>query len=274
MVVRREALESLVDGAEAAGVAAEIAGFKNGLTAAACIPARNEAATIGSVVSTCMSMIGAGLLDELIVVDDGSADATANIARDAGATVLMNLGGTGKGQALRSAAEETRSDILLFLDGDVTNFSASFVTRMLLPMFVHPALQLVKARYRRLSSRSPGGGGRVTELVARPLLERFYPDLASIAQPLAGESAVRRSALDLVGLDDGYGIEIGLLIDVYTRFDRDSIAEVDLGERSHRDRPLSGLHDHARHVMAAVLDRVGPERTTTSLSGDRDGIRA
>lgn len=232
-----------------------VARSKGALSAAACIPARDEAATIGSVVTTCQAMVVAGVLDEVIVIDDSSTDATARIARQAGATVYPNRGGTGKGQALRSAVEHSAADILLFLDGDVTNFSELFVTGMLTPVFSDPDVQLVKARYRRLSPGVPGGGGRVTELVARPLLERFYPELADIAQPLAGESAVRRSALASIGLEDGYGIELGLLIDVFAQFGRRAIAEVDLGERSHRNRPLSDLTVHARDVMAAVLER-------------------
>lgn len=235
-----------------------MARLKAGRTAAACIPARDEAATIESVVTTCMSLVGAGVLDQVVVVDDNSTDATARLAGRAGATVCQNPAGPGKGQALRAAVGQCDSEILLFLDADVTNFSPAFVTRMLVPMFSDPAVQLVKASYRRLSPGSPGGGGRVTELVARPLLERFHPALASVAQPLAGESAVRRTALDHIDLDDGYGIEIGLLIDIYSRFGRNAIAEVDLGERAHRNRPLSDLRVHSRDVMAAVLDRADP----------------
>ena len=165
------------------------------------------------------------------------------------------------------------ADILVFLDGDVANFSDRFVSALALPLLVEPDLQLVKAVYRRPLIGRSDEGGRVNELVARPLLERFYPDLAVVAQPLGGECAVHRSALHEAPLADGYGIEIGLLIDVYRRFRMHAIVEVDLGERVHRYRPLHQLRPHARAVLGAVLTRAGPQaprRGGTELGTRRD----
>jgi glucosyl-3-phosphoglycerate synthase len=230
---------------------------KGGRTIAACIPARDEAATIDPIVAECGRLRGLAVLDQVIVVDDHSRDATADKARRAGATVVTNPGDPGKGQALRRAVAHADADVLVFLDADVANFTDRFVCDLALPLLLDPALQLVKPAYRRPLDGRPGEGGRVTELVARPLLERYVPDLATVAQPLGGECAVRRTALDGLLLADGYGIEIGLLIDVYRRFGRSAIAEVDLGERIHRNRPLSQLGSHARAVLDAVMVRVG-----------------
>lgn len=244
---------------EAARVDAVVAA-KAGQRIGVCIPARNEAATIASVVEVAARLRDVGLVDELLVVDDGSEDATASKARAAGASVMASPGGPGKGEALRTAVSATDSEIVVFLDADVTNFSPRFVTDLVAPLLHDAHTQLVKATYRRPLEGRPGEGGRVNELVARPLLRRFFPPLATIAQPLAGECAVRRAALDDLALADGYGIEIGLLIDVYLRYGLAAIAEGDLGERVHRNRPLGELRPHADDVLAAVLARAG--RTT------------
>ncbi|HET9444167.1 MAG TPA: glycosyltransferase, partial [Acidimicrobiales bacterium] len=197
-----------------------------------------------------------GLVDEVLVVDDGSSDTTADRARAAGATVLAGPGGPGKGEALARAVAATAAELLVFLDADVVRFSARFVTDLLAPLLRDPAVQLVKPAYRRPLDGRPGEGGRVTEILARPLLRRFFPELAGVAQPLAGESALRRSALTGgIALAGGYGVEIALLIDVYRRHGRAAVAEVDLGERAHRNRPLHQLRPHSDDVLAAVLAR-------------------
>src|SRR5204862_7074246 len=126
----------------------------------------------------------------------------------------------GKGQALSCAVAYTTADLLVFLDADVRNFSVDFVVDIAAPLLHNAETQLVKACYRRPLHGRPDEGGRVTGLVARPLLERFFPELARVGRPLAGECAVRRSAVEALRLDDGYGIEIGLLIDIYRRFGR------------------------------------------------------
>ncbi len=239
-------------------IVANLAAIKGNTTMAACIPARDEADTIAAIVAVCSQLHRAGVLDEVVVIDDHSVDATATRARGAGANVLRNPRGPGKGEALRWGVANTTSEVLVFLDADVTNFSERFVSALVLPLLVDPDVQLVKPAYRRALDGRPDEGGRVTELLARPLLERYFPDLAALSQPLGGESAVRRAALERTPLDDGYGIEIGLLIDVYKRFGRQAIVEADLDERAHRNRPLDQLRPHSRAVLDAVLRRVDP----------------
>lgn len=236
---------------------ADLVALKADRRLAVCIPARNEAATIGRVVSAARQLHGAGLVDELVVVDDGSSDATGARAAAAGATVVTSSAGPGKGQALTGAVEATEAGILVFLDADVTNLFPGFITALIAPLLADDTIQLVKAAYRRPLHGRPDEGGRVTELLARPLLRRFFPELTPVSQPLAGECAVRRSALDGVTLADGYGCEVGLLIDIHRRHGLDAIAEVQLGERVHRNRPLLDLRPHADDVLDAVLTRAG-----------------
>ncbi len=218
------------------------------------IPARDEAETIGPIVSALNALKASGRVDDVVVVDDGSTDATATLADAAGARVLRSADGPGKGQALRFAVSATDADVLVFLDGDVANFHSSYVTMLTAPL-ADPSIQMVKARYRRSCDGRADESGRVTELLAKPLLRRLFPELANLAQPLSGECAIRRTALDSIELSDGYGIEIGLLIDVCNQFGRGAIAEVDLGERVHRNRPLHELRTHADHVLVAALSR-------------------
>lgn len=235
-----------------------LAAGKRDQSIAVCIPARDEASTIGSIAATVIGLHALGLVDEVVVVDDASTDDTAGRARTEGATVVASANGPGKGQALAAAVAATDAEILVFLDADVTNFSARFVINLVAPLLTNDRVQLAKATYRRPLDGIPDEGGRVTELLARPLLRRFFPELAPLAQPLAGECAVRRTALDGLTLTDGYGIEIGLLIDLYRRYGRAAIAEVDLGDRAHRNRPLHDLRTHADDVLAAVADRIDP----------------
>ncbi len=231
--------------------------WKGSTTIAVCVPARDEATTIGEIVRACAAMARDGLIDELLVVDDHSTDDTAAIAAGAGAKVCTNDLEAGKGEAIRNAVDHTSAELLVFLDADVTNFSPAFVTRLLGPLFLDQGVQLVKATYARGLGGQPGEGGRVTEILAKPLLERFFPALAHLEQPLAGECALRRSALEGIVLSPRYGIEIGLLIDLARAFGAESIAEVDLGERVHRNRPLHELGGHSRDILDAVLSRIG-----------------
>jgi glucosyl-3-phosphoglycerate synthase len=225
---------------------------------AVCIPARNEAATIGAIVTSVARLRDGGTVDDLVVVDDGSTDATAATARAAGARVVSTDTGPGKGQALRRAVAETTADVLVFLDADVVNFTPRYVTALTSALLADPALKLVKGAYGRPLHGQPGEGGRVTELLARPLLQRFFPELATVTQPLSGECALTRDLADRLRFDDGYGIEIGALIDTYLAYGRSAIGEVDLGlERVHRNRPLRELTVHARDVLAAVLEMAG-----------------
>jgi glucosyl-3-phosphoglycerate synthase len=235
---------------------------KAGRRVSVCLPARNEAATVGAIVARVLSSLAVAvpLVDEVLVVDDGSCDATAAEAAAAGARVVRRGpadGPPGKGQALRRAVTEATGDVLVFLDADVRNFDSHFVVGLLGPLLTAPGTALVKATYRRPLEGSDGPGGRVTELVARPLLARLFPELAGVAQPLAGECAAPRCVLEAVPFADGYGVEVGLLIDVAARCGPAALAQVDLGERVHRDRPLDELAPQAAAVLDVVLDRAG-----------------
>jgi glucosyl-3-phosphoglycerate synthase len=244
--------------------AAGLAAGRAGRIISVCIPARDEAATVGAIVDSIGRALVAGaggvdLVSEILVVDDGSVDGTARVAAEAGATVVMaGEAGGGKGQALALAVAEARGDVLVFLDGDVENFGPHFVTGLLGPLLTDDDVALVKGFYERPVDGAPSGGGRVTELVARPVIDLLFPDLAGVRQPLAGETAAHRSVLEKTGLDPDYGIELGLLVDVADRFGVDAIAQVDLGVRIHRNRPLDELRHEATDVLAAALRRALP----------------
>ena len=226
-----------------------------------CIPARNEAATVGQIVRTIVVALtglhgGVPLVDEVLVVDDGSVDHTAAVAAQAGARVLSaDTPGGGKGQAMRSALKAAEGDLIAFVDADVTNFGAHFVSGLLGPLLTDDALCLVKGYYHRPLHGVPDGGGRVTELMAKPVIDVLFPSLASIEQPLAGETAAPREVLEKCGLADGYAVELALLIDVAARFGVSTVAQVDLGIRIHRNRPLSELRPQATHILRAALER-------------------
>ena len=229
-----------------------------GLRVSVCIPARNEAATVAGVVSPVRPALEGRepLVDELIVVDDGSTDATGALAEAAGARVVRRSGPAGKGRAMAAGIRASDGDIVVFLDADVRNVGLHFVTRLVEALLVDACLVLAKGAYDRPGNGGTGGG-RVTELLARPLLRRFFPELAFLRQPLAGEVAVRREALAGLVLEPGYGVEIGMLIDVARRYGAAAVAEVDLGERIHRNRLLADLSGQADEVLAAVLSRTG-----------------
>lgn len=237
-----------------------------------CLPARDEEATIGPIVAA----IRAGLVDrnqvvdEVLVVDDGSVDRTAAVAAGAGARVvaasdlLPDCGpGHGKGEALWKSLYAAKGDLLVFCDADVRDFSERFVVGLLGPLLVDPRAQFVKGRYRRPVTGADDGGGRVTELVARPLIAILFPHLAGVAQPLAGEFAARRAVLEQVPFAGGYGVDLGLLIDVAARFGAGALAQVDLGSRVHRNRPLDQLGPQAVAVLHAALRRAGVDLAPT-----------
>jgi glucosyl-3-phosphoglycerate synthase len=238
-----------------------LAELKGDRTVSVCIPARNEAATVGPVVHAIVTALtgsggGIPLVDEVVVVDDGSVDRTADLARQAGARVISSdaVHG-GKGQAMRSALKATDGDLVAFVDADVTNFEPHFVTGLLGPLLGDDSVNLVKGFYRRPLQGAPDGGGRVTELVAKPIIDVLFPFLGAVEQPLAGETAAPRSVLEKCGLADGYAVELALLIDVATLFGVASIAQVDLGVRVHRNRPLAELRPQATDILRAALAR-------------------
>jgi len=222
-----------------------------------CIPARDEASTVTGVVEPVVALLHGAhrLVDDVVVADDGSVDGTGDIAAALGARVIRRSGPHGKGAAMAEAARATDGDIVVFLDADVANFGGHFVAGLLAPLLDAADVALVKGAYRRPLDGVSDEGGRVTELLARPLIERFFPELAFVRQPLAGEVAIRRRVLDQLALEPGYGVEIGMLIDVARRYGAAAVAQVDLGERVHRNRPLGELAGQAREVLAAVLGR-------------------
>jgi len=225
-----------------------------------CVPARNEERTIASVLSGAvlphLAEGGSGLVDELVVVDDGSHDRTAEVARAAGARVLTRRPGGDKGAAMAAAFEASVGDVVVFLDADVENAGPHYVPSLIAPLVTEEAV-FVKAFYDRPINGQPTGGGRVTELLARPLLDLLFPALAEIRQPLAGETAAQRWVFEKVGFAAGYGVEIGLLLDVATEFGPGAIAQVDLGVRVHRNRPLHELRPQADDVLRTALSRAG-----------------
>jgi glucosyl-3-phosphoglycerate synthase len=219
-----------------------------------CLPAKDEEATVGAIVESLGELRHTwGLVDEVLVVDDASVDRTATVAADTGATVVSAADvGTGKGEALAKAVAVAKGDLLVFCDADIRHFDPSFVTGLLGPLLVDDRIAFVKAAYER-----PEGGGRVTELVARPLISRLFPELVGFRQPLAGEFAARRELLEAVPFASGYGVDIGLLIDVVRLVGLDRVAQVDLDLRFHRNRPLLELRAQAEAVIAVALDRAG-----------------
>ncbi len=246
----------------------------NGLSVSVCLPARNEESTIGHIVGTIRRELveRTQLVDEILVLDDDSSDATAEAAADEGASVvavasiLPEFGnGHGKGNALWKAMYASNSDIVCFIDADIRNFGAHFVTRLVGPLLVDENIMFTKAFYRRPLHGEPTGGGRVTELMARPLLSYLFPDLADIVQPLSGEYAGRRSALAAVPFAHGWGVEFALLVDIANRFGRSSIAQADLGVREHRNRGLDELGAPAFAILATALRRAGLQTTDKEL---------
>lgn len=255
--------------------AARLVEAKQGRTVSVCLPAHDEAATVGPIVRTIREQLVERhrLVDELLVIDDHSTDATAAVARDAGADVIAAAdvlphlpNGPGKGRALWKSVHASQGDIVVWCDADVTNFSTAFVVGVLGPLLTAPDVTYSKGFYRRPLGTGGEGGGRVTELVARPLLSLLYPELTDLVQPLSGEYGGYRHVLEQVPFLVGYGVEIGLLIDLSRRFGVDALAQVDLGVRRHRNRPLSQLGPQAMTIMQVALRRT--DRSIVPLEAD------
>src|SRR5580693_10713328 len=239
-----------------------------GLSISVVIPARNEERTVAGVVGAISRSLVTRLplIDGLIVIDSDSTDSTAELAAGAGAKVyraaeILPAAGTypGKGEALWKSLHVTSGDLLVFVDADLTSWGPHFVTGLLGPLLADERVQLVKGFYTRVWTGSDGSasteGGRVTELVARPLLSLWWPELAAVVQPLAGEWAARRSLMESLPIPVGYGVELATLMDTAARHGMDAVAQVDLGSRAHRHQ---ANHDLA--VMAAELLAVAERR--------------
>jgi glucosyl-3-phosphoglycerate synthase len=243
-----------------------------GVTVSVVIPARNEERTVGQVVSRIARLAAdTGLVDEIVVMDSDSTDKTSEAAAEAGATVhrarevAVHLGAfPGKGEALWKSLLVTKGELLVFVDADLTHWGPHFVTGLLGPLLFDERVLLVKGFYERLYQGGDGtvtaDGGRVTELVARPLLSLWWPELAGIVQPLAGEWAVRRDLIVSLPVPVGYGVELAVLLDTAREHGLGAIAQVDLGSRGHKHQTS---HDLA--LMAAELLLVADRR--------RDGSR-
>jgi glucosyl-3-phosphoglycerate synthase len=237
-----------------------------------CIPARNEAETIGKVVRTIRRNLvdRVGLVDEIVVMDAGSSDETASIAAREGAKVhleadvLADAGpGAGKGEALWKSLHVTSGDLICWIDADIRNIHPRFVYGLLGPLLTEPGITYVKAFYERPLRDQRGlaqqGGGRVTELTARPLLSLFWPQLAGLVQPLSGEYAGRREVLEQVPFSTGYGVELGLLLDITARWGVATIAQVDLVRRIHRNQDMQALSRMSFGILQAALARLAEE---------------
>ena len=245
------------------------------------IPARDEERTVGAVVGAIVGSLveRAGLVDEVVVMDSDSADGTGRAAAEAGAAVYRvrdvapELGGhPGKGEALWKSLLVTKGDLLVFVDADLTSWGPHFVTGLLGPLLADERVRLVKGFYTRVWTGSDGSasteGGRVTELVARPLLNLWWPELAHVVQPLAGEWAARRELMESLPVPVGYGVELATLLDTVSAHGLDAVAQVDLGSRAHRHQ---ANHDLA--LMAAELLLVAERRRPRTTVPARPLIR-
>ncbi len=270
----------------------ELLAAKAGATISVVLPARNEEATVGDVVGAIRADLvdALPLVDEIVVMDSDSHDRTARVAADAGARVIAcsdvvpELGvRPGKGEALWKSLFVTSGDLLVFVDADLVDVGSHYVTGLLGPLLTHPRVALVKAFYDRplvtSDGVSPYGGGRVTELVARPLLNLLWPGLAGLVQPLSGEYAGRRAALERLPFACGYGVEIGMLIDLVHRFGIDALAQVDLGHRVHRHQTDTALGVMSAEILATSLRRLplppelNPDAGLTQFRRDLDGLQ-
>jgi len=240
-----------------------------GLSISLCIPTLNEELTIGREISVFKRELidRCRLVDEIVVIDSGSTDRTAAIARKAGADVhfsgaiLPNHGyRLGKGENLWKAVYQLKGDIICYVDADISNIHPRFVYGLVAPLIYHPQLQYVKACYERPMASATGvrgtGGGRVTEILVRPLFSLFYPELTQLLQPLSGEYAVRRGVLESIPFPIGYGVETSHLLDVYQLHGMAAFAQTDLDQRVHRNQSTGALGLMSFGIMQSFLSRL------------------
>ncbi len=246
---------------------------QQGLTISLVLPTLNEAATIGPIVRRARRILmeGVPLVDEMLVIDSVSTDRTREIAEAEGARVVQHpdvlerYGSyRGKGEALWKSLYETSGDLVVWCDTDVRNWHPRMAYGTLGPLLAEPRIQYVKGYYQRPIVQEgvlkEGGGGRVTELVARPLINLFFPDLSGFIQPLAGEYAGRRALLEAIPFFSGYAVEIGHLIDISERAGLDSLGQVDLERRVHRNQELEGLSRMSFVILQAIMKRLEERR--------------
>ncbi len=250
----------------------EIIAAKGDLRIDVILPARNEESTVGDIVAAVRSDLmspAAALVDDVVVVDSDSADGTAQRAAAAGARVVTGEQilpdipvRRGKGEAMWRGLAATSGDLVVFIDADLRSFTPQYVIGLLGPLLQDASVHLVKAVYDRPlvqgQLRIAAGGGRVTEILARPLINSLWPALAGVAQPLSGEYAARRSLLESLPFPCGYGVEIGLLVDTYRSVGLDGIAQVDLGMREHRHQDATRLSRMSAQILHAALTRADP----------------
>ncbi|HVJ46305.1 MAG TPA: glucosyl-3-phosphoglycerate synthase [Luteolibacter sp.] len=249
--------------------AASLALLKNGSRISVCIPTLNEAATIAEIVATIRRnlMVGVGLVDELLIIDSGSTDGTRELAASAGAVVHLSCeivpsSGThlGKGENLWKALHVATGDIICYIDGDISNFHPRFVTGLIGPLLTDPSFDYVKAHYERPLGQGcdlrRNAGGRVSEILIRPLLSLFYPELTAVFQPLSGEYAARRELLESLSFPTGYGIEIAHLIDIAAAGKLSRIAQTDLDQRIHRNRTDEELGKMSFGILKTIISRL------------------
>jgi glucosyl-3-phosphoglycerate synthase len=252
--------------------AAGLVDVKGATTVSVVLPALNEQDTVGAIVAAIRTRLVErhGLVDELVVMDSGSTDATYEVAVEAGAKVVRReevLGGyeplPGKGEVLWRSLAATTGDVLVFVDSDLHDFTPAFVTGLLGPLLTDPSVHLVKATYDRPLTQGetvlPAGGGRVTELVARPLLNLHWPELAGFVQPLSGEYAARRDLLEQLPFPTGYGVEIGMLVDALRLVGLPGLAQVDLSRRKHRNQEIGKLGRMASEIIQVAYERLRRE---------------
>lgn len=244
------------------------AAAQQGLRISVCLPALDVADTVGPIIEAVRArwMTAIPLVHEIVVVDSRSTDATRRRAAEAGARVVEDRAvlphltpARGKGEALWKSLAVAEGDLVVWLDSDVSPPVPEFVPGLLGPLLTEPAVGYVKAVYRRTFEGAREGGGRVTEICARPLINLFYPELAGFAQPLSGEAAGRRDVLRSVPFFSGYAVEIGLLIDLSRRYGLGALAQVDVGERSHSHQTTAALGAMASTITQAVISRLADE---------------
>ncbi|MER7502235.1 glucosyl-3-phosphoglycerate synthase [Nonomuraea pusilla] len=253
---------------------------KDTTTVSVVLPARDEESTVGDIVTTIRRDLveRVPLVDEILVVDSNSTDATAERARAAGARVVAQTAVlphlpplSGKGEALWKGLAASTGDVVVFVDADLRDFRSHFVTGLAGPLLADADVCFVKAAYERPyvgedGVPRPAAGGRVTELVARPLLNMFWPELAGFAQPLGGEYAARREVLEQVPFVTEYGVEFGLLVDLLELVGLDAMAQVDLGRRTHTHQSVAALGRMAGQIMHTAWSRL--ERQGRVLSSE------